>query len=303
MKRWTSAWITTADSFYRRRLRRPHWSAFPFKAGMSMVPQRISSLSLALLLTLGVAEGATLAGQPVHGGATMEILFPVARPFQELAAEGGNPRVETGRAVITFPSGFDPARPWPILIVTSTSDFNRTSVMDAQWYRGPTLAEGWVLLATDATVRARVDSTQWRLAMLAAALEAVRTEWPQATHWPVAFAGFSGGAKRAGVIGAMLARTGSVNVCGFFLSGINSDRLSEGYNTYRPKGDFLSVPIWLSSGQSDPVATPQDHGRVEASLARAGFRRIRLEHFVGGHEVREAEVKHALRWFREMGKF
>jgi hypothetical protein len=57
------------------------------------------------------------------------------RYFQDIAAQGGNPRVETGRAVVTFPPGFDPARRWPILIVTSTTDYHRTSPMDAEWYQ------------------------------------------------------------------------------------------------------------------------------------------------------------------------
>jgi hypothetical protein len=48
---------------------------------------------------------------------------------------------------------------------------------------------------------ALLDSTQWRLVMLAAALEAVRKEWPQSAKWPLAFAGFSGGSKRGGTLG------------------------------------------------------------------------------------------------------
>jgi hypothetical protein len=76
--------------------------------------------------------------------------------------------------------------------------------------------EGWVVLASDATISMRIDSTQWRLAMLAAALEAVRKDW-QSAKWPLAFAGFSGGSKRSGTLGAMLAKTGSVRICGFFL--------------------------------------------------------------------------------------
>ena len=32
-------------------------------------------------------------------------------------------------------------------------------------------------------------SDAWRLAMLAAGLEAIRKEWPQSAQWPVAFAG------------------------------------------------------------------------------------------------------------------
>src|SRR5438105_6353610 len=238
--------------------------------------------ALSFLLSLGLSfaplsRAATLAGQQVLPGAKIEIRFPVSKYFQDIAAQAGNPRPEAGRAVIAFPADFDPGRAWPILIVTSTSDFNRTSAMDAEWYRTPATAEGWVVLGPDATIRPRLDSTQWRLGLLGAALDAIRKEWPQSAKWPVAFAGFSGGSKRSGVLGAMLAKSGSVRVCGFFLSGINEDRLSEAFKTYQPGRGFLEVPVWLSSGASDTVATPAAHSLVKASLERTGFKRVRLE--------------------------
>jgi hypothetical protein len=206
---------------------------------------------ISFCLPVAGMEAATLAGQQVQGGKTVEIRFPVAKYFQDIAAQGGNPRAEMGRAVLTFPPGFDPARRWPILIVTSTTDFHRTSPMDAEWYRPAADAEGWMILAADATIKPRQDSTPWRLAMLSAALEAVRKEWPQTAKWPVAFAGFSGGAKRSCVLGAMLGKSGSLNICGFFLAGINEDRLSPSYKTYQPGASFLSVPIWISGGMED----------------------------------------------------
>src|ERR1700682_5666200 len=160
-------------------------------------------------LIASLSSAAPLAGQQVKPGGKIEIRFPVSKYFQDIAAQAGNPRPETGRAVLTFPAGFDPARTWPILIVTSTSDFNRTSAMEAEWYRPPATAEGWVVLGPDATIRPRIDSTQWRLGLLGAALDAIGKEWPQSAKWPVAFAGFSGGSKRSGVLGAMLAKSGS----------------------------------------------------------------------------------------------
>jgi len=258
---------------------------------------------LAGLLSIEVSDATTLAGKPVQAGGMVEVRFAVAKSFEDLAAEGGNPRVETGRAVLMFPPGFDPARRWPILVVTSTSDFNRTSIMDAEWYRRPATEEGWVVLASDATISPRIDSTQWRLAMLAAALEAVRKDWPQSAGWPLAFAGFSGGSKRSGTLGVMLAKTGSVRICGFFLSGINEDRLGEAYRTYQPGRGFLEISVWLSSGTVDSIATPQSHDLVKASLERTGFKRVRLEHFTGQHQLKMSEVRRALHWFRELGKF
>ena len=254
-------------------------------------------------LVVATTQGAMLAGHQVEGGKMVEIRFPVAKYFQDIAAQNGNPRVETGRAVLTFPPGFDPARRWPILIVTSTSDFNRTSPMDVEWYRPPADAEGWVILGSDATVKPRLDSTPWRLGMLAAALEMLHKEWPQTAKWPVAFAGFSGGSKRSGVLGAMLAKSGLVNICGFYLGGINEDRLGEAYKTYQPGKDFLNVPIWISGGTDDQIAPPSAEGAVKASLERTGFTRVRLVRFEGGHWLKRTEVRLALRWFREVGKF
>lgn len=259
--------------------------------------------SLLALLVVSSADAVTLAGQQVQPGGKIEIRFPVSKYFQGIAAEAGNPRPDTGRAVLTFPAGFNPSRPWPILIVTSTSDFNRTSAMDADWYRAPATAEGWIVLGSDATIAPRIDSTQWRLGLLGAALEAIRKEWPQSARWPVAFAGFSGGSKRSGVLGVMLAKSGSVRVCGFFLSGINEDRLGESYRTYQPGAGLLEVPVWLSSGSTDPIATPQAHNLVKASLERIGFKRVRLEQFGGGHQLKMSEVRRALQWFRQLGRF
>jgi hypothetical protein len=255
------------------------------------------------LAPIGTSAAVTLAGQQVKTGPLIEIRFPVSKYFQEMAAQGGNPRPETGRAVLSFPPGFDPARRWPILIVTSTTDFHRTSPMDAEAYHPPANAEGWVILASDATIKAQHDSTPWRLAMLGAALDAVRKEWPQSAKWPVAFAGFSGGAKRSCLLGAMLAKGHAVNICGFFLSGINNDNLSEAYKTYQPGGDFLNSPVWISGGMDDVIATPSLEGKVAATIRATGFKRVRLEYFIGVHQLKRSEVRLALQWFRQLGGF
>jgi hypothetical protein len=40
-----------------------------------------------------------------------------------------------------------------------------------------------------------------------------------------------------------------------------------------------------------------------AALKRTGFRHVRLESFFGGHQLKQSEVRGALKWFRELGKF
>lgn len=268
------------------------------------VPCAIAGVLLTInQLFLAGAVATTLAGHQVQGGGTLDLQFPINSYFQKIAAQGGNPRPSTGRALLFFPKGFDPARSWPILIVTSTTDLDRTSIMDAPAYRDAAMKEGWIVLATDATIRPHADSLQWRLSILTAGLQMIRDDWRQSVHWPVAFAGFSGGAKRSGILAAMLAGNRGFKICGMFLAGDNSDRVTAAYKDYHPPSDFLTVPIWLSSGMSDPIARPGQVETVYYSLKRTGFQQVRLEHFSGGHELDSAEVQRALHWFREVEKF
>jgi hypothetical protein len=250
-----------------------------------------------------ICKSANLAGQTVRPGATLDIRFPIDKYFQDYAASGGNTRPTTGRALISFPKGFDPARTWPILIIVSTSDYHRTNALDAPFYQDAGLSEGWIVLAADATIVPREDSEAWRVALVGAALQIMHKEWPQSARWPIAFAGLSGGAKRSGFLAAMLASTNPVKICGFFLAGINDDRISVAYKTYHPPPDFLNIPIWLSSGISDPIAPPFKHEHVRALLVNTGFKRVRLESFAGSHEVDPSQVRLALRWFRQLGNF
>ncbi len=258
---------------------------------------------LAFLTALSGASAATIAGQKIVPGGRVKITYPLSTELQALAAQGGNPRIEKGEAWLVFPPGFDPSRPWPILVVVSTSDFGITSPQTIPLYRDSALAEGWVILATDASIKARLDSTQWRLGPLVGAFDVIHREWPQSARWPVAFAGFSGGSKRSAYMAPYLGVSGTARVCGLFLSGMNEDRLSESYLAYKPGASFLGVPVWLSSGTADKIATPQDHDRVAGSMTRTGFKRVRVERFEGEHAVSKSAVRNALKWFRQQGGF
>lgn len=244
-----------------------------------------------------------MRGKNVSPGGALDLQFPLSDYFQQYAAQGGNPRPTTGRVLLFFPKNFDPAHSCPILIITSTTDLDRTSIMDAPAYRDVATAEGWMVLATDATIRPRQDSTAWRLSILTAALQMIRNEWPQSAQWPVAFAGFSGGAKRSGILAAMLAGNSGLKICGLFLAGDNSDRVSVAYKEYHPPPGFLNVPIWISSGNADPIAPLGAQEAVYYSIKRTGFTNVRLETFFGSHQLKRAELQRALHWFREVGKF
>ena len=164
-------------------------------------------LTVAMALILSLESTATILPQSPGNSGTVDVRFPVPEYYQQYATQDGNPVPTTGRLFLLLPPNFDSRRVWPILIVTATKDPGHTAPSDAPWYHAAAAAEGWIVLATDATVRPRNDSVSWRLALLAAGLDVVHHEWPKSAQWPVAFAGISGGAKCAQWLGAILAQT------------------------------------------------------------------------------------------------
>jgi hypothetical protein len=144
--------------------------------------------------------------------------------------------------------------------------------------------------------RPRDDSTGWRSAMTLASLDALHRSFPGSNRWPVACAGISGGAKRACLIAPLLAVKGN-RVAGLYLAGVNEDLLAEGYRTFHPGADFLGTKIFITSGQSDRIATPAQTERVVSSMRSHGFRQVRLEMFPEGHRVKRPLTLAALRWF------
>jgi surfactin synthase thioesterase subunit len=204
--------------------------------------------------------------------------------------------------VLATPANFDPRKSWPVLVPCSTSDFKRQNRDDLiQFYQRVGLAEGWVLLAGDGPQHARNDTAAWRLAMTLAAIDALHRSFAGSEKWPMACAGFSGGAKGAGSIAPVLARNGC-RITGLYLTGVNQDYLSEGYSRSKPGANFLSTPIYVSAGHDDRIATVEQQYDVVGSIKRTGFQRIRIGTFHGGHEVNDAQTSIALRWFRELQK-
>lgn len=240
------------------------------------------------------------AGVPVAPGATVRANVPLSALQQSYVSEGGNAVPPHAVAVLAVPPGFDPNKSWPVLVVFSTSDMktqNRQDLVD--YYRASALASGWVIIAGDGPTPApRRDTSGWRAGTTLAALDALHRSFPGSNKWPIASAGFSGGAKRAGLITPLLAVAGC-RVTGIFRTGINVDQLSEGYRQFKPGSAFLSTPIFLSIGSADQTATPAQQNDVKLSMQRTGFGRIRVERFRQGHAVKRAHFVEALRWFRQ----
>jgi hypothetical protein len=242
--------------------------------------------------------GLRFAGVPITPGMTVRANVPLSAQEKLFAGEGGNPVPSYAVAVMAVPRNFDARKSWPVLVVFSTSDFHRQNRDDlGDFYRTAALSEGWLVLAGDGPQPARLDIAAWRAAMTMAALDALHRSFPHSNTWPVACAGFSGGAKRAGFIAPLLSRNGR-QIVGIYLSGTGEDHLSEGYRKFQPGTDFLNTPVFVSSGHDDKIAPLNQQYDLKVSIERTGFRRVRLESFFGGHSVKYAHVSEALRWFR-----
>lgn len=267
------------------------------------LPFALSLLVLTVLNAKEVAGAAgpmTFAGTPVAPGDTVRANVPLTDQEKVYTSEGGNPVPQHAVAVLTVPAGFDPARAWPVLMPLSTSDFRRMNRDDlVDFYRKSALAEGWVLLAGDGDAPPPHDTAGWRAGTTLAALDALHRSFPGSKNWPVAVAGFSGGAKRAGNLAPLLAIAGN-RVIGIFLTGINEDRLSEGYRKFQPGSAFLRTPIYMSSGQEDMMARIAEQRGVKRSMEQTGFTRVRQEIMSHGHAVSRSAIRQALRWFREL---
>jgi len=268
-----------------------------------LLGQLVITLNVVSTLTAEAAEDSfKFAGVPISPGSTVQANVPLSAQEKSYAGQGGNPVPQSAVAVLATPANFDPRKSWPVLVPCSTSDFKRQNRDDlVQFYQRVGLAEGWVLLAGDGPQHARNDTAAWRLAMTLAAIDALHHSFAGSEKWPMACAGFSGGAKGAGSIAPVLARNGC-RITGLYLTGVNQDYLSPGYTRAQPGAAFLSTPIYVSVGHDDRIATLEQQYDVVGSIKRTGFNRVRIGTFRGGHEVNDAQTSIALRWFRSLQK-
>jgi predicted esterase len=200
------------------------------------------------------------------------------------------------------PSTIDMAHEWPVMIVSATSDAKYNSSRGLlQAYAEIALANGWILVAADPAEQITVeqDDVAMRLALNTAALALLGQQMPGARTAPLAFGGFSGGAKYSGWLAATFASQGR-NIIGIYLAGINADTLVPAAKQLAVLNDkFKRTPVFLQSGRTDEIATPAAHATVFADLKRAGFRNVRVEYFDGGHEIDPRPMNEALQWFRQ----
>jgi surfactin synthase thioesterase subunit len=267
---------------------------------LRIVSAIVSLVASVALTSRAIAAGLNFAGAPLTPGGTVQVSVPLSDLEKSYVAEGGNVVPAFTLATLSVPHGFNPNKPWPVLVVFSSSQNRHPSWFDLmRIYRHIALAEGWVLLAGDGPKQpSRLDSSGWRAGHTLAALDALHRSFPGSQKWPVVCAGQSGGAKRATYLAPLLAARG-YHVAGIFLSGMNEERITDAYHRFQPGRDFLSTPIFFNSGVGDLVATLDQQNEVEKSMRRTGFTNIRHTTFPGGHELPPARLLEGLRWLRK----
>lgn len=256
----------------------------------------------ALLAALHATAGFG-AGLEVKPGDVTEFEATLSPAQREMASAGGAGNHATTLAAVAVPKDFDPGRPWPVLVVSATSDLGyNSSRKNLHWFMTPALRAGWVLVAADPTqhVDPALDSNGMRYGLALAAMDRLEQQWPNFRRWPRAFAGISGGAKRSAWLAALSALDG-YRPLGVLQCGCNQAVMIDALSVYRPdRAKFLAVPVYLSSGSDDAIATPAQMLQVDLDLESAGFRHVRLEKFPGKHAVYPYHVEQALRWFLEI---
>jgi len=200
-----------------------------------------------------------------------------------------------------LPRGFtNLSRPCPLVIVSVPS--GGAAIRSIAAYTNVALSEGWAVFAADGPkVTVEQDSIQYGWGMLSSALEQFTATWPQVKRWPVACAGFSGGAKRSGAVAAALAAA-NWRVIGIFMGGANEDIATLGLRLYHPPPALKGVTIFLSNGNQDPIANGELGSKVHASLTSSGFTMVRRETYDGAHRLHAEHVRQALQWFANIGR-
>lgn len=230
----------------------------------------------------------------------IEFLVPLTSASQVAVANSRNGLLQYANAGIAVPAGFNPTNIYPIVIVNATSDRDGSSVRAMRGFTNVALKLGYVVMAADGPFgKATNDTPAFRFAMLSSVLEHTHKSWPASRKWPIVCAGFSGGAKWSGVIGATLSARG-YQMIGVFMGGCNEDYASQAAKNYHPATRYKRTPMFLSSGQQDNLSTPQHHEEVRRNLILNGFNMVRLESHEGGHSLDQDHLEKALNWFLQV---
>lgn len=201
------------------------------------------------------------------------------------------------RAAYYIPSGFDPAKPYAILLVSQTQNASSCDHLNSYLAAFPS-APGWIGIAADGDQGPRHDRHLYRWRTARAALQALYDAIPAARRWPIVAGGYSGGAKRSAYIAALLADEG-YPLAGLLLGGCNEDRTSDAKQLYSPPSSAFKVPCFFMTAESDDLVPEAKARRVADSLKLNGFKPIKTATYPGDHmTIDKPTIADGLNWLK-----
>lgn len=205
-----------------------------------------------------------------------------------------------GIAAIAVPDSFTPGMTYPILVTCVTGDRYLNNLDEIDKYWPVAVKKGWIVVTGWANPRPVRDTRAYRRAVTVAALRKLAEAIPQSRTWPLAVAGFSGGAKNAALTAAYLQKEG-YRITGLFMGGCNEDLATYAMNRISPdKEAYRSIPVFLSVGKKDTISTVEQVEAVQKSMEESGFAFVKLEPYQGRHRLHQPHLPVALDWFKAL---
>ncbi|MDB6131487.1 MAG: hypothetical protein JWM04_2594 [Verrucomicrobiales bacterium] len=227
----------------------------------------------------------------------VEFDIPLSATVRAQFIQLGQSTVTVARAGIYLPAGFSMNGINHFVLINSTSDGKASSIGSLRSFASSFQTNNCLGIAADGPGgKLPGDSAVWRYGLEKTALDYIRAVWPQSRKWPIICAGFSGGSKWSPYMAGMLFRD-KYTIEGIFMGGCNEDKVSAAKTIYGLGPSFLTTPLFLSGGDMDPVATPDQTWAVYDSLKRTGFTRVRYQTHPGGHTLGKGHFLQALEWF------
>jgi predicted esterase len=239
----------------------------------------------------------TLAGVTIQPGPKQHL---IEKPFPADVVKDLKEKGETMlKLAVAVPADFDPAKPMKVFVVSTAvnNDAERAAGNIAKFnmYAGACTEQGWVCMAAD-TDKGFPSTAH----TIAAACELMAKEWPGFARGRFAVGGFSGGSKACFFNAAWLGKN-KYTLAGAYLGGCNHDTSAENFEKMKtPSGAYRKLKVYVGSGKTDKIATPEQGEEVEKSLKENGIRNVRLELHDGGHAMSREQFIAALQWFGEM---
>ncbi len=66
-----------------------------------------------------------------------------------------------------------------------------------------------------------------------------------------------------------------------------------------PRAAIRTLPVFYTGGEKDPLTTKDEANKARSSLTAAGFKNVRFEMFLGGHQLHRPHLQAALDSFLE----